>query len=235
MSSPPRRNIVLCILGLLCLGADICEQGDNYPTGSSEEWCGAHVDTTRRCTAVIKSCCDDGPYQVDDDLAGGPPGPAPPQCTVSQAPNLAKCDLRGLNLTEWPLAGANLAEANLAEANLAGMDLRETDFSHANLSKANCTGANLGGAVLAYANLNETVLIGADLTGADLNSADMRGARLSFPDDGDAGTDADAGVGNGATLVIGVIWCATICPDATDSRSNGGEEPCGTCEGHLRL
>jgi uncharacterized protein YjbI with pentapeptide repeats len=111
----------------------------------------------------------------------------------------ALLDLRGANLFQASLSGADLREANLSradlfranlfqaslsradlrEANLSGTDLRGANLSNANLNNANLRGANLFQASLSGANINRADLNGADLSNANLFQANLNGADLS--------------------------------------------------------
>ena len=84
-------------------------------------------------------------------------------------------DLRGANLSEAILSGANLSEAHP----LSGADLRGANPSGAYLSRADLRGANLRGADLRGAILSEANLSGADLRGAYLGDANLSRADLS--------------------------------------------------------
>ena len=66
-------------------------------------------------------------------------------------------DLRGVNLMNLDLRGAQLSWANLEGAILLGSNLREADLSH----------ANLRGADLRYTDLTQTDLTDANLEGVD--------------------------------------------------------------------
>ena len=71
------------------------------------------------------------------------------------------CDLSGVLLIHWNLAGANLSGANLSDAYLA----------RANLSGTNLSNAILAGASLAHANLVRAKLPGASLFFVSLDDA----------------------------------------------------------------
>ena len=94
-------------------------------------------------------------------------------------------DLRGANLSEAYLRGADLCGASLSGADLRGANLSEAylrgaDLCGASLSEAYLRGANLSEADLRGADLSEAYLCGADLRGADLRGAviDSGGRRL---------------------------------------------------------
>jgi hypothetical protein len=93
----------------------------------------------------------------------------------------------------------------LAGCNLHSLDLAQADLAGSNLSGANLNRSDLSGANLAGANLT-----GANLNGANLSNASLTGALT-------AGANFNK-----------VTWANTICPDGTNSDSNGG-----TCIGHL--
>lgn len=111
---------------------------------------------------------------------------------------LASADLSNCILTNANLRGADLSSAMLDNANLVGADLRDAILTNAILGGANLTGARLNGA-----DLRNTIWDDAILAGADLSDADLRSALLS-------GADLD-----------GVIWNNTVCPDGTNSDTNG--------------
>ncbi|HYT00753.1 MAG TPA: toll/interleukin-1 receptor domain-containing protein [Thermoplasmata archaeon] len=66
------------------------------------------------------------------------------------------------------LRGAQLQEADLDGADLRGANLREADLTFAHLRRA-----NLAGATLARADMDQSDLTGADLTRADLSEVDL--------------------------------------------------------------
>ena len=92
--------------------------------------------------------------------------------------NLRGADLRGADLRDANLCGANLRDANLRGANLRGADLRDANLCGANLRGADLRGANLCGANLCGADLRDANLCDADLCGADLCDANLCGANL---------------------------------------------------------
>ncbi|ENE5675404.1 pentapeptide repeat-containing protein [Salmonella enterica subsp. enterica serovar Chester] len=80
----------------------------------------------------------------------------------------SRADLRGADLCDANLCGANLRGADLYGANLCGANLRGANLCGANLRGADLYGANLCGANLRGANLRGANLCGANLRGADL-------------------------------------------------------------------
>jgi hypothetical protein len=115
--------------------------------------------------------------------------PARPACAdlrgfdLSQA-RLAGADLHGADLTGVSLLQADLTGADLHDANLTGANLGQAELAGANLRGADLTGAwagqvNLTDADLRDAVLRNTVLIQARMTGADVRGADLTGADLT--------------------------------------------------------
>ena len=89
--------------------------------------------------------------------------------------DVSKHDLRGINLINSNLRGANLSQACLCEANLCGANLSQADLHSADLSGTYLCWADLHGANLREADLRE-----ADLSWADLRETDLRGANLDW-------------------------------------------------------
>jgi hypothetical protein len=100
----------------------------------------------------------------------------------------------------YNLTNASLANAYLVGANLAGASLINGTFTNANLTLATLAGANLTNGNFKGANFTN-----ANLANANLTQANLKGANLT-----------------------GATWNNTICPDGTNSSSDGG-----TCLGHL--
>ncbi|GJD22934.1 pentapeptide repeat-containing protein [Rivularia sp. IAM M-261] len=98
--------------------------------------------------------------------------------------NLARINLKGVNLSNAylpyanleyaDLSGANLYRANLTDANFYGADL-----SGANLYRANLTDAKFYSANLSGVNLKDANFYGADLSSANLSNAHLNGVNLS--------------------------------------------------------
>jgi hypothetical protein len=119
----------------------------------------------------------------------------------------------GCDLTRYARqknGGLILKNANLSGCYLPGANLSDANATNANLAGIYLAGGSMARANLTQANLRNAVLTGVNLTNATLRQANLTGATLA-----------------GATLA-GVVWSSTICPDGTNSNSNGG-----TCEGHL--
>ncbi|EIN6656536.1 pentapeptide repeat-containing protein [Salmonella enterica subsp. enterica serovar Soerenga] len=81
--------------------------------------------------------------------------------------------MRGADLCDADLCGADLRGANLCDADLYGANLRGANLCGADLRGANLCGADLRGADLCDADLRGANLCGADLRGADLCDADL--------------------------------------------------------------
>ena len=71
-----------------------------------------------------------------------------------EAPDLREASLRGADLSEVSLSGANFTDADLRGASLRGADLSEANLRYANLRGAYLSGANLRGANLSRAAWN---------------------------------------------------------------------------------
>jgi hypothetical protein len=84
-----------------------------------------------------------------------------------------RIDLRGADLSEAYLRGADLYKADLS-----GTDLSEADLRGADLYKADLSGTDLSEADLSEADLREADLSGASLRGANLRGVSLRGADL---------------------------------------------------------
>jgi uncharacterized protein YjbI with pentapeptide repeats len=104
-------------------------------------------------------------------------------------PHLSRAKLRGANLREANLFGADLSWAILREADLGGASLYLADLGQtilfrsylggANLLDSNLAGADLGQANLPEANLSKALLSSAYLSGANLTGANLSGANLT--------------------------------------------------------
>jgi len=143
------------------------------------------------------------------------------------------CDYKNINFTGVEAdhislqgaVGAIWTNATLTNANLACGDWTGDVFVNANLSgsdlssycgfggtfkNANFTRANLTGADFAFSGTSDT-FTNASFTNANATKANFKGA-----------------TGMGSATLNGVIWSDTICPDGTNSNSDGN-----TCVGHL--
>ncbi len=136
-------------------------------------------------------------------------GSQPVGWSPSYSGQCADCDLTGLNLGGWTIAGANYSGARLDHAYLRSINapgvilndaiMSSSDMRHAvltgaklnrarmegvRLQNARASGAEFREARLFGANLNHAVLVGANFAGADLmtarfESADLSGANLT--------------------------------------------------------
>jgi len=138
-------------------------------------------------------------YSGDTNIVGST-SPVLGQTVTRCGANLAGCNLKGADFANASFAGANLNAANLKDTNLTGATLAGANLSGVNLKDATLANSDLAGANLSGANLK-----GANLTGASLVGANLAGANVK-----------------------GVTWSNTLCPDGTNSDTNGG-----TCLGHL--
>ena len=92
--------------------------------------------------------------------------------------DLRDAELYGADLRGADLYGADLHRAYLRHADLRGADLRHASLYGAYLRDADLRDADLYGADLRDADLRDADLYGADLRDADLRDADLYGADL---------------------------------------------------------
>lgn len=97
------------------------------------------------------------------------------------------------------LQGANLFRAPLSGADLAGANLTGATLVAANLSGANLTGVNLRLAGLMVAVIVHTTLVHANFTDSNLAGAYVKSSGLAH-----------------------ATWGNTVCPDSTNSNTDGG-------------
>jgi len=138
---------------------------------------------------VVFTCDIDASFEVKSDALKK--GEAIKKA-VSGGADLSYANLRGVNLGDADLGGANLSYVNLSYANLRGVNLGDADLGGANLSYVNLSyanlrdadlgGVNLRGADLSYADLSYANLSYANLRDADLGGVNLRGADLSYAD-----------------------------------------------------
>ena len=134
------------------------------------------------------------------------------------------CDLRGLELDQKNLAGADLRDADLTGSSFRGSNLGEiqlqrsriegVDFSAATMSQANLFGAEVYGSVF-----HETDLVGSDLRfsrwiGSDLTEADLQHVVLYETEWRRVlALGANFSEANNFSSTNGLIECKTIRPD----------------------
>ncbi len=153
----------------------------------------------------------------------------------------------GANLNGEDLANFSFFRDFIAGIQFAGDDLTNADFNSASLPGADLSNANLTGADLTDATLTQVSLAGTDLTGATLTgvvSGGITGMPASLPppwqlingfligpDARLEQADLSGAAISGADLfgddlyranVTGITWSDTICPDGTNSDSDGG-------------
>jgi len=92
--------------------------------------------------------------------------------------NLRKTDLRGANLVEAHLQGADLRDVQLEGAILSGAHLQKADLRDVQLEGAILSGTQLQGANLSGAQLEGAILWGTQLQGTDLRDVQLEGAIL---------------------------------------------------------
>jgi len=100
----------------------------------------------------------------------------------------------GLNFSYCSLSNSSWEYVDLKDALLVGTTLTSSNLDYGDFEDANLSGAKIG-----YA-----FLYGADFTGANLTGANLGGVFLS------------------GAIFTGVTWSDTVCPDYTNSDSDGG-------------
>jgi uncharacterized protein YjbI with pentapeptide repeats len=93
--------------------------------------------------------------------------------------NLSGANLTRANLSDAYLGSANLSYAGLIDANVTDAFLVRANLFHANLSGANLSDAFMWWGYLTEANMTGAKLSGTRLFGAELTDANMTGAKLS--------------------------------------------------------
>jgi uncharacterized protein YjbI with pentapeptide repeats len=88
-------------------------------------------------------------------------------------------DLRGAQLRNVNLEGADFRWADCRAADFSGANLSKTDFRHADLRGANFTGAICIGASFVNARMDGVNMTGVDLRGAVMDYAQMTGMNLN--------------------------------------------------------
>ena len=167
--------------------------------------------------------------------AAGPQGPAGPQgsagatvntCTSPPGPNLNfnACSISGLDwyyvdVTGTSFLDADLHGSQLFDANFSGDQLSHANFNNAELLAANFSGVTAVDASFVSADLRPNSMTNADLFGSNLTSANMAGDKFV--------NDELLDVTTTGAVVTGATWSNTICPDFTNSDSDGN-----TCVGH---
>jgi uncharacterized protein YjbI with pentapeptide repeats len=124
--------------------------------------------------------------------------------------NYQLCSYAGSNYDNAVSPDLNFNQTNWAFAHLVNVKMQSStfvkaNFAHVVMTSSNFEGANFRGANFTLARLMDSLLVNADLQGADFTYTNLRGAK-----------------GLGAQYLAGAIWHNTICPDGTNSDSDGG-------------
>lgn len=109
-----------------------------------------------------------------------------------------------INFKNSDLDGASLTNLIFQNANFTGASIRDDAFLNSDLTGSNMTGVIANGGT--PADFNNTNLTNVNFTNANLTGA----------------------INMSTANVTGVTWSNTICPDGTNSNSNGN-----TCVGHF--
>ena len=147
------------------------------------------------------------------------PGLSPDCANLTPGANLQYCDFRDASFDGLNLAGADLWGANIVGASFGGADLVGTLFGGDTLAQSDLTTVNFSNADMEDAILGNTYIYSTSFDGADLTNASFDGATLIFVGFSDANlTGSDIGQ---AELLQNIDWSNTICPDGTNSDSDG--------------
>lgn len=116
------------------------------------------------------------------------------------------------------LKGKDLSYATIINSIASGSDLSGTLFKGAHMENVDFSNANLAGVDFSDANYPVWGGIGiqADFTNANLQNVNF------------TNTNLQNSLNMGSADTTGAIWSNTICPDGTNSNSNGN-----TCSGHF--
>ncbi len=193
--------------------------GTNFLTSPSTPTGACHTGDTdlARDSDELWACSGGTWSDIGSNVKGVPATVLNCSATPYVGIDLAGCNLNGINFSGATLYGADLANtqlqnANLQNANVYGANLTNTQLQTANLQGANLSGSNMTAVGLGHANLTNALLIGTNMTFADLPGTNLTGAQLT-----------------GASLT-GTNWNSTICPDGSNSGTNGTSPQ--TCIGH---
>ena len=159
---------------------------------------------------------------------------APYDCSLTPYPgiNLAGCQGLTDNFVANPAPGANLVGANVSNIVVAGPSTNAgSDIVCSSPNDgADLRGANLTDAVVTgYANWTCANFTGANFTGVNLTSIDAITVNFTDVNFTDASlvnqalidTNLDGAIGLTSQSTSGVLWFDTICPDGSNSASNG--------------
>ncbi|KAA0205575.1 hypothetical protein EDM68_05355 [Candidatus Uhrbacteria bacterium] len=112
-------------------------------------------------------------------------------------------------------------DPTLAGRDLTNAFLRSTTINETSFANTTLTNAIMAGNAITNSDFTEANLTGVDLTGSLFTSPDFTGVNLT-------NADLEGAAGFSSATRTSIIWNNTICPDGTNSDSNGN-----TCEGHL--
>jgi uncharacterized protein YjbI with pentapeptide repeats len=166
--------------------------------------------------------------------------------TLDLGMGLVEVTCGGVDLFGASLYRANLTGDDLAWVDLANADLRQATFTSATFGECTqakielvtCSGADLQGVQLQRTSLqglhfNDVQLQGANLSGADLTGTDFQPLSLlglvTFPSSIDGANFTSANLTQANLTSVSAVgtnftrarWSATICPDGTNSDTDG--------------
>jgi uncharacterized protein YjbI with pentapeptide repeats len=150
-----------------------------------------------------------------------------------------------LSLTGKPANEMNLSHLNLSNQDFTGTNFDSSVLSYSDFTNSNFTNATLDSRPAQFANFTGATFTNANIDyefmmdDSNFTNANMAGVtvRFSASNSNFSGTNLSNAVFNSAYLVgsnmssanlSGATWTNTMCPDGTNSNSNGN-----TCIGHL--
>ncbi|MDE2025703.1 MAG: pentapeptide repeat-containing protein [Patescibacteria group bacterium] len=165
------------------------------------------------CNYTFSGQLDNGAFVSGKDFSNA-------YLASSQFDNLTNDTSFHPNVTNTKFSNAILTQSKFTNA-----DVSNSNFTNADLRSASFAGAIAVNTIFTNANLSTWIPIGGDFkqatdfSNANLTNANFTGANLT-------------GATNMSTAnIAGVIWSNTICPDRTNSRTNGTSPE--SCVGHL--
>ena len=164
---------------------------------------------------------------------------------------LRQSDISSTDLTDTIFVNATLNNTRFDNSQVSGADftgayMRETDFSYSvaigatfvnadlqasALIFADFSNANFSGATIDSGALQGSIYTNADFTSASIQNTvfnDINATQTNFTNANFTDANLQGALFMADTNRTGVIWSNTICPDGTNSDTNGN-----TCEGHF--
>jgi len=151
------------------------------------------------------------------------------------SPTNSLVDMSNVILSKSNISNTSLIDVKLDNSTIKNANLYSVIFTNP-LNLGSAVNVNFTGSSLSDLNANDNNFSGSNFTSTNLSNAVFRSSNLSNANFNNAlvhFTRFENSNLTGATNLttasrIDVVWINTICPDGTNSDTNGG-----TCEGHL--